>query len=91
MALLEDALGGWSGILIGVGAAVVVPSLLPAIGSGVRPLAKALVKGSLFLSDQVTALAAGTRKQVGSLVAEVQTEGGRPKSATPREPKVIRP
>src|SRR5438128_6966403 len=37
MALLEDALRGWSGgLLVGLGAAVVAPLFLPNAGAGVR-------------------------------------------------------
>jgi hypothetical protein len=77
MALLEDVLGGWGGIVIGVGAVFVVPPLLPAVAAGVRPLAKALVTGSLAVSEQIMALAAETREQVGDLIAEVQAEAPR--------------
>ena len=66
MAFLEDALSGWGGIAVGVGAAIVGPALLPAIGTAIRPVAKGLVIGSLFVSGQVVALGA----QVGTLAGE---------------------
>ena len=51
MALLEDALGGWTGgALLGIGAAVVAPSIIPAAGSILRPVAKAaLALGAAYL------------------------------------------
>ena len=44
MALVGDVFKGWGpGILIGVGAAVAAPAVLPAAGAIIRPLAKALI------------------------------------------------
>ena len=81
MALLEDVLSGWGGLAVGVGAAIVGPSVLPALGTAIRPAAKWLVRGGLFVTDQaiavgaqVAALAAETRDQVSDLVAEAVSE-----------------
>jgi uncharacterized protein DUF5132 len=75
MALLEDALGGWSGgLLVGLGAAVVAPLILPNAGAGVRPIAKALVKGVLVVADGVQGVVAEATEQISDLVAEVRAE-----------------
>jgi hypothetical protein len=81
MALIEDVFSGWGGIAVGVGAAIIGPSVLPALGTAIRPVAKGLVRGGLFVSDQamalaaqVSALAAETFEQVGDLVAEAAAE-----------------
>jgi hypothetical protein len=81
MALLDDVFSGWGGIVVGLGAAVVAPAVLPALGTVVRPVAKGLVRGTLFVSDQamalvsqVGALAADTRDQVSDLVEEAVAE-----------------
>ena len=75
MALLEDALGGWTGgVLVGFGAALVVPWVLPAAGSALRPIAKTLIKGTLFVADGLKGVAAEATEQVSDLVAEVQAE-----------------
>jgi hypothetical protein len=74
MALLDDVLKGWGGILIGFGAAMVAPALLPAAGSGIRPLAKTLVKGALAAADRVKEVVAEASEQVSDLVAEVRAE-----------------
>lgn len=81
MAFLEDVFSGWGGIAVGVGAAIIGPSVLPALGTVVRPIVKGLVKGTLFVSDQamalaaqVSALAAEAGEQVGDLVAEATAE-----------------
>ena len=81
MAFIEDVFSGWGGIAVGVGAAIVGPSVLPAVGTAIRPIAKWLARGGLFVSDQVVALgsqiaalAAEATEQVGDLVAEVVAE-----------------
>lgn len=74
MALLEDAFGGWSGLLLGVGAVVVFPSIGPAVGSVIRPTAKALIKGSLIVSDQLAGLAGAAAGQMRDLVADAREE-----------------
>jgi hypothetical protein len=85
MALLDDVFSGWGGILVGVGAAIVGPSVLPALGTAVRPIAKGVVRGTLFVSDQVMALAGqvaelatDARDQVSELVEEATTEAKAP-------------
>jgi hypothetical protein len=75
MALLEDVTkGGFSTLLVGIGAALVAPTVLPALGSSLRPLAKALVKGGVLLYDSVKESVAEAGEQLNDLVAEVRTE-----------------
>ena len=77
MALIEEAIGGWGGgLLIGLGAAVVAPTVLPAAGGALRPIAKMLVKGALVLTDGVRTIAAEASEQASDLVAEVRAESG---------------
>ena len=77
MSLLDTATKGWGGgLLIGLGAAVAAPVILPAAGAAVRPIAKGLVWGCLAAVDQLRELAAETREQVNDLVAEVRSEQG---------------
>jgi len=76
MALLDDVLGGWSGVVLGFGAAYIAPSVAPAIGATIRPLAKAVVWGSLVVADRARELAAEATEQVSDLVAEVKSESG---------------
>jgi hypothetical protein len=84
MALLDDMLkGGLPGVLVGVGVALVAPVLLPAAATGVRPLAKTLIKGGLIVVETVREVVAEAGEQLSDLVAEVQEE--RTSSAT--EPK----
>jgi gas vesicle protein len=75
MALLDDALKGWGGMLLGVVVgAMAAPSVAPAAGRTVRPLAKALIRGALVVGDGVREMVAEAREQVSDLVAEVQAE-----------------
>ena len=75
MNLLDTVTKGWGGgLLIGLGAAVAAPIILPAAGAAVRPIAKGLVWGCLAAVDKLRELAAETREQVNDLVAEVRAE-----------------
>jgi hypothetical protein len=75
MALFEDITkGGFSTLLIGVGAAIVAPTLLPAIGSSLRPLAKAVVKGGVMVYDSLKESVAEAGEQFNDLVAEARSE-----------------
>lgn len=75
MALLEDALGGWGGgLVVGLGASLIAPVILPVAGSAMRPVAKTLVKGVLVVADGVKGVLADATDQVSDLVAEVREE-----------------
>ena len=54
MALFEDVFVGWgSGALVGVGAVVAAPIVLPRVGALLRPVAKGLIKGYFAVTDAV--------------------------------------
>lgn len=75
MALLEDALNGWgTPTLFGVGMVLAAPLLIPIIGAVVRPVAKTLVQGSLWIVDSVQALATEGGEEVNNLIAEARAE-----------------
>jgi hypothetical protein len=75
MALLDDVLPGWgTAVLIGVGVALAAPVLLPAAGAIVRPVAKGLIKGGLFVADSLKELVAEGQEQLSDLVAEARAE-----------------
>ena len=72
---LLDATKGWGGgLLIGIGAAIAAPVILPATAAVVRPLAKGLIWGVLAATDKLKETVAETREQVNDLVAEVRSE-----------------
>ena len=71
MALLK---GSVPMILVGIGAAVAAPVVIPAIAGVARPLAKGAIKGLLAVSDQVTELFSEVGEQWSDLVAEARSE-----------------
>ncbi len=75
MALLEDVFKvGGPAVLVGVGAVLAAPLLVPAVGSVARPLAKGAVKGYLALAESAKELLAEAGEQWSDLVAEVKAE-----------------
>ena len=75
MAGLEDVLkGSWGAALVGVGVALVAPTVLPAVGAAIRPLAKSVIKGGVLLYDTVKESIAEAGEQVNDMVAEVRAE-----------------
>lgn len=75
MALLDDVFSGWgTTVLIGIGVALAAPVLLPAVGAVIRPVAKELIKGGLYLIDSMQELVAESSEQLSDLVAEAKSE-----------------
>jgi hypothetical protein len=72
MALFEDLLKGGSETGLAVaGAAVLAPTVLPAIGRVLRPVAKAAIKGGLVVYRETLS---GVGDAVGDIVAEARAE-----------------
>jgi len=71
MAALEDLFEGWgTTAVVGLGAVVAVPVLLPVLGAVVRPVAKGFIKGGLWARDSMHELAAEVwRERLAALVA----------------------
>jgi hypothetical protein len=75
MGFLEDVTkGGWTTALVGVGVALLAPSVLPAVGAALRPLTKALVKGGVMAYDAAKESLAEAGEQVNDLIAEARAE-----------------
>lgn len=79
MALWEsvtESLGGsWTtNLLIGTAAVIVAPIVVPAVLAGIRPVAKATIKGGVFLYDKAGEMATEVGEQMSDLVAEVRSE-----------------
>lgn len=74
MALLDDTLKGWGGMLIGLGAAIALPSVGGAANATLRPLAKAIIRGALAASAWIKEIASEASEQMNDLVAEVRAE-----------------
>jgi hypothetical protein len=74
MAIFEDITKGPVPVLLGLGVAMAAPSIIPALASGLRPLAKALVKGGLTIYDAAKEGVAEAGEQLNDLVAETRAE-----------------
>lgn len=74
MAIFEDLTKGPVPVLLGLGVAMAAPTVIPALASGLRPLAKALVKGGLTLYDAAKEGVAEAGEQLNDLVAETRAE-----------------
>lgn len=75
MASLDDLFSGWgTTVLIGMGVALAAPTLIPAVGAVIRPVAKGLIKGGLYIADSLQEIVAEGGEQLSDLIAEVQAE-----------------
>jgi Protein of unknown function (DUF5132) len=77
MGLTEDLLERASGsTMLGVGLGVLFlgPVLVPALGKGLRPLAKSAIKGYIALTERSREMFAETGERLQDLYAEAQSE-----------------
>lgn len=75
MAWYDDVLNfSWPNVLVGLGVAMLAPVTLPAVGYGVRPLMKGVVKAGLTVKDMTVGFVAETGEQISDLVAEAKAE-----------------
>jgi len=75
MAFIEDITkGSMATVLVGIGVALAAPTILPALASGLRPLAKAVIKGGVLVYDAAKEAVAEAGEQLNDLVAEARTE-----------------
>jgi hypothetical protein len=73
MALVEDMVLGWgSGALLGVGAVVVAPAVLPKVGALLRPVAKGFIKGYFALTEVLGGGGTGTEPAAAPRATQVQ-------------------
>lgn len=74
MAILDDLTKGPLPMLLGLGLVVAAPSVMPAVGAILRPLAKVVVKTGLTLFDVVKEGLAEAGEEVDDLVAETRQQ-----------------
>lgn len=75
MSLLDDVKGNAvTGLLIGIGAAVLAPVVLPILASIAKPVAKAAVKGGIMLYEKGKEAAAEAGEMFEDIVAEAKSE-----------------
>jgi hypothetical protein len=76
MGLFDDVLKGnvVTGLAIGIGAAILGPTVLPVLASVAKPVAKAAIKGGLVLFEKGKETFAEMGEVVEDLVAEAKSE-----------------
>lgn len=77
MAWLEDVLvlNGWEfPVLLGLGAVVAIPVLLPVVSAVVRPVAQLAIQGGLFVANTFQELVTEREEQMSDLIAEAKAE-----------------
>jgi hypothetical protein len=73
---VTESLGGsWTANLLLVTATVILaPIVVPAVLAGIRPVAKAAVKGGVFIYDKASEMVTEVGEQMSDMVAEVRAE-----------------
>jgi hypothetical protein len=78
MALFEEGLlanGLSTGVMVGIGAAVLVgPMLLPVVATVAKPLVKGVIKTGMTLYDKGNEVVAEVGEMIEDLMAEVKSE-----------------
>jgi hypothetical protein len=79
MALFDNVVDGFGSswvpnVLLGVGVALVAPVVVPALAAGMRPLAKAVIKGGIMVYDKGAEALAEAGEQLSDLMAEARSE-----------------
>ncbi|WP_026871667.1 DUF5132 domain-containing protein [Inquilinus limosus] len=81
MALFEDVLKGGTGtgLLVGLGAVLLAPTVLPTVGRVLRPVAKTVIKTGMVLYNETLS---GVGEVTGDIVAEARAELEQEQAAT---------
>jgi hypothetical protein len=76
MSLLGNGLKGniFTGLAIGIGAAILAPAIIPVVAGIAKPLVKAAIKGGVVLYDKGKETFAETKEIIEDLVAEAKAE-----------------
>jgi hypothetical protein len=87
MALWDDITEGFGGslmsnVLIGAAVVVLAPIVVPAVLTGMRPVAKTLVKGGILVFDKAREMVAEVGEQMSDVVAEARAELAAPAADT---------
>jgi hypothetical protein len=61
-------------LLVGAAVVFVAPIVAPALFAGVRPVAKTVVKGGVFVFDKAREVVAEAGEQMSDIVAEARAE-----------------
>ncbi len=74
MALLDNGLKIGTPVLIGIGVLILAPVILPVVGTVVKPLAKATIKGGISLVQKGRELVSEAMEVFEDISAEVKAE-----------------
>ncbi|HVO95092.1 MAG TPA: DUF5132 domain-containing protein [Terriglobales bacterium] len=78
MAILEDGIlganGMTTGLLVGIGAAILVPALFPVVATAAKPLVKGAIKLGVTLYEKGNEAVAEVSEVIEDLVAEAKSE-----------------
>lgn len=74
MALFDNGLKIGTPVLIGIGALILAPVILPVVGSAVKPLAKATIKSGLIVIQKGKELISEAVETLEDIAAEVKAE-----------------
>ena len=86
MAFFDDMFKGGNivtGLAIAVGTAVLAPVIGPAVGSILRPAAKAVIKGGIAAYDWSRQAAAEVGEATSDMVAEARADAQHTRAAAP--------
>ena len=61
-------------LLVGAAVVLVAPIVAPALFAGIRPVAKTVVKGGVFVFDKAREVVAEAGEQMSDIVAEARSE-----------------
>ncbi len=76
MGLLDNGLKGnvVTGLAIGIGAAILAPTVLPAVANAAKPLIKAAIKSGIIIFEKGKETAAELGEVFEDIVAEAKSE-----------------
>ena len=63
-----------SNVLVGTAVLVIAPIVVPAVAAGLRPVAKTIIRGGVYVYETAGEILAETGEQIGDLMAEARAE-----------------
>lgn len=74
MALFDNGMKLGTGVVVGIGALLLAPVIIPALGAVIRPMARAAIKGGLMVVERTRELAAEAAETISDMKAEAEAE-----------------
>jgi hypothetical protein len=86
MALFDNGLKIGTGLAIGIGALIIIPAVVPAVATILRPIVKATIKSGLVLVEKTMELAAEAKESMEDMAAEAHAELAQERQGTTSSP-----